>query len=192
MININLLSGPGAGKSTTAAGLFYEMKKRNLNVEYEQEYPKELVYGKDYTRLSDQLLIVAEQHHRMRRLEGDVDYVIHDGPFLLSLVYYREDEHLSKKKFSTLVLDLHKSYKSINIFLERNNDLTFQSLGRVHNEEQSREKDIQILKMLRKNKIKYYCVPISTNVVQDIISTLEKDALCDITRSMKSTKILKP
>ena len=172
MINICLLAGPSTGKSTIAAGLFYEMKKLGLNTEYEQEYPKELVYSKDFTRLSDQLLIVAEQHHRMRCLDDNVDYVIHDGPFILSLVYYREDEHLSKKKFSALVLDLFKSYKSINIFLERDDDMPFQKHGRVHNEVQSREKDTEIKKMLNKNKIKYYSVKVSTHTVQDIIKIL--------------------
>ena len=30
---INIWGGPGVGKSTAAAGLFYEMKKLQLNVE---------------------------------------------------------------------------------------------------------------------------------------------------------------
>jgi len=37
---INLFAGPGAGKSTTAAGLFAEMKRANVDVELVTEYVK--------------------------------------------------------------------------------------------------------------------------------------------------------
>jgi hypothetical protein len=37
---INLFGGPGIGKSTQAAGLYYEMKKLNMNVEMPYEFPK--------------------------------------------------------------------------------------------------------------------------------------------------------
>ncbi len=41
---INLWAGPGAGKSTTAAGLFNLMKIRGYNVELVTEFAKEMVY----------------------------------------------------------------------------------------------------------------------------------------------------
>ena len=43
---INLFGGPGAGKSTTAAGLFYEMKVRDIKCELVTEYAKDMTYEK--------------------------------------------------------------------------------------------------------------------------------------------------
>ena len=39
-MRINLLAGPGAGKSTMAAWLFSELKRRNISVEHVGEYVK--------------------------------------------------------------------------------------------------------------------------------------------------------
>jgi hypothetical protein len=52
---INLWAGPGAGKSTTAAGLFL-MKLTGRRVELVTEYAKEVVYDQDPTRIKNQLL----------------------------------------------------------------------------------------------------------------------------------------
>jgi hypothetical protein len=37
---VNLFGGPGTGKSTTASGVFYHLKRDNRNVELVQEYAK--------------------------------------------------------------------------------------------------------------------------------------------------------
>ena len=57
---INLWSGPGGGKSTTAAGLFNIMKHMRLDVELVTEVAKDRVYAKDFQTLGNQLLITAE------------------------------------------------------------------------------------------------------------------------------------
>jgi len=173
MLNINLFAGPSAGKSTTAAGLFFELKKHNANAEYVQEYAKDLVYAKDYTHLSDQLHVIAEQHHRMFRIGSNVDYLIHDSPFLLGLVYLEDDGHLPKKEFIDLVIKLFKSYKSLNIFLERNEEIPFQTFGRRHDETQSLKKDKEILKMLDEHNIEYFKVKMNNRSINKIIDILK-------------------
>lgn len=84
---INLFAGPGAGKSTTAAGLFFLMKSRGHKVELVTEYAKELTYEKDWGRLGEQLVVTAEQYYRQARLKGQVDWVITDTPILLGAIY---------------------------------------------------------------------------------------------------------
>lgn len=41
---INVLGGPGVGKSTTAAYVFSEMKRMGLSVEYVPEVAKDFVW----------------------------------------------------------------------------------------------------------------------------------------------------
>lgn len=40
---IDLIGGPGSGKSTTAAGLFYKLKKLGYNCEMSLEFAKDKV-----------------------------------------------------------------------------------------------------------------------------------------------------
>lgn len=81
---INLLSGPGAGKSTTAAGLFYQMKLKGINVELITEYAKDMTWEERYNTLSNQLYIFAKQYSRQLRVKNKVDYIVTDSPLLLS------------------------------------------------------------------------------------------------------------
>lgn len=41
---INFIGGPGVGKSTTALGVAYNLKKRRLNIEYVAEYAKDVTW----------------------------------------------------------------------------------------------------------------------------------------------------
>ena len=52
---INLVGGPGCGKSTTAAGLFYELKRRDYSVELVTEYAKSRVWEDSLRTLNDQI-----------------------------------------------------------------------------------------------------------------------------------------
>ncbi|TYO65512.1 hypothetical protein FXV83_16395 [Bradyrhizobium hipponense] len=57
---INLIGGPGSGKSTTAAGLFFLMKLAGLKAELVVEYAKELSYDENWSTLKNQLHVLAE------------------------------------------------------------------------------------------------------------------------------------
>lgn len=174
MTNINLFGGPGTGKSTTAAGLFHNMKSKDYRAEYIQEYAKELTFGKDYTKLSDQLLILGEQHHRMFRLKDQVDYLIHDSPFVMGLTYLKKDEHLPKKQYAKLITKMFKSYDNINIFLERNIEAHgYQEYGRSQSLEESIQKDKEIKAMLDKNGIEYYTVRMGKKSLKKILNIVK-------------------
>lgn len=167
MVNINLFGGPGSGKSTSAFDLFPKMKKHGYKCEFVPEYAKELTYGKDFTKLSDQLLILGEQHHRLFRLKDEVDMVIHDSPFIMGLVYLQDDPHLPKKEYRKLITKMFKSYKNFNIFIERD-DNTYQSYGRNQTLEECKQKDKEILDLLDEEGIKYTTIKMSSTIADDI------------------------
>ena len=88
---INLYGGPGSGKSTTAAGLYYRMKMAHHNVELVTEYAKDLVYADRLEGMLDQQeYIFAKQNNRLHRLRNKTDWVVTDSPILLSTVYVNE------------------------------------------------------------------------------------------------------
>lgn len=134
---INVWGGPGSGKSTTAAGLFSMMKMRGHKVELVTEFAKDLTYKKDFITLSNQLAVLGEQDHRLRRLDGHVDYVITDSPLLLSIVYAQGI--YSEQWFKRAVWGAFCTYDNVNFLLKRVKP--YAEYGRNQNEDQAKEID---------------------------------------------------
>lgn len=84
---VNLYGGPGTGKSTTAAGLFYKLKEAGINSEYIQEYAKDKTWQADYFTLECQPYITSKQLYRLHRVLDKVDVVVTDSPLIQGLVY---------------------------------------------------------------------------------------------------------
>jgi GTPase SAR1 family protein len=124
-----MFGGSGCGKSTTAAGLFHEMKKRNYKVELIPEWIKgEGVWENRTNLFGDQDYIFAHQHRTQRRLIGhDIEYAITDSPILLSLFYMPDD---FPRSFEPFVRDVFDSYDNLNIFIDRNPELIYTQTGR--------------------------------------------------------------
>ena len=151
---INIFSGPGSGKSTTAALLFSKLKRLDKKVEYVSEFAKDLTYEKSYKTLEDYLYILAQQHHMLYRLKDEVDYVICDGSFLMGYVYHKKSSIYDEKLFKQLIIDIFYKYDNINFFLNREN-ITYQNYGRTQTLEDALALDNKILDMLKKEKIEY-------------------------------------
>lgn len=144
---INIYGGPGAGKSTAAAGVFYELKKLGYNCGLVTEMATELVYDEAYNIINDQLYLFAEQWHRTFRMLGKVDFIVTDSPFLLNIVYNKvNDEDFNRFIFSRI----HK-LDSLDFFINRSD--TFSNVGRIHNLEQSKEIDKVIKNLAKENGI---------------------------------------
>ncbi len=135
---ISLFAGPGAGKSTTAAAVFNLMKRERFNVELVTEVAKDMTYDKAFKHLSNQTLILAKQEHRLRRLRGEVEYVITDSPFPLGLVYAEQPD-----RYRHLIDALWDDYDNYPFHLVRTNR-KFMQAGRNETEEQARDLDASI------------------------------------------------
>lgn len=165
---INLFAGPGAGKSTTAAGLFHLMKIAQMNVELVTEYAKEMTWEKRHNILTDQLYILAKQHRRVRRLRDEVDWVVTDSPFLLS-IYYRNHDY--SETLDRLVLELWKQYENVNFFLERVK--AYVPIGRSQTEEEARKIDAGTRAMLTRLEIPFETVTADNDAAQRIFSRIQ-------------------
>jgi N12 class adenine-specific DNA methylase len=174
-IVINAYGGPGAGKSTACMDICSELKKRGFNAEYVQEYAKELVYDKNFEMLNgtahNQFLILKEQTVRVDRLYGNVDFIVTDSPILLNTVYNQE----LTPRFSKIVNELYNQYNNFSFFIERDAS-HFQEEGRIHNLEQSIEKDNEIKQLLEGNSIYYgkYNHDTIQKVVSNAVKTFER------------------
>lgn len=146
MIVINIFGGPGAGKSTNAAGLFSLMKRNYFNCELVQEYAKDLTYDRNWEALKQQNHVLDEQDRRLRRLVGQVDFAITDGALLNSIIYRDKDYHLQPDHFKETVLAYHKKYNNINFYLQRTKK--YVPIGRSQTEGEALELDDKVFAML--------------------------------------------
>ena len=116
------------------------MKSAGLKVELVTEYAKDLVYERNFTTLSDQLLVLAEQSHRLQRLVGAVDFAITDSPLLLGLVY-AEGRWLTPWMEETIT-GVFEMYDNTNFFVTRVKP--YQTFGRREDEASARAVDTKI------------------------------------------------
>jgi nicotinamide riboside kinase len=167
---INVIAGPGAGKSTLASGLYHEAKRRGWNVELVTEVAKDLVWEGRHCALGNQAYVFGRQIQRIDRLKGQVDYVITDSPVLLSAIYAPEDYPAEWEK---VVVELWKRYDNSVAFLGRGP--WFDDRGRVHSLQDSLEIDRRIAVLLAKHNITYtqvdYGYQSPGEVLDDILSS---------------------
>jgi len=140
---VNLWAGPGTGKSTVAAGLFYTMKTRGENVELIREYAKELCW--------EGLLGVAEQHdlylvqeRRTYSLNDKVSFAITDSPLRLGPCIYSRDAQLGSLLDRAATGIEAQFGRVVNILLSRTSDHPFNPAGREQDEDAARAIDQRI------------------------------------------------
>jgi len=142
---VNLFAGPGTGKSTTCAGIFFDLKNLQINCEIAAEYAKDLVWEKRRFTFEDQIYLFAKQYHRIFRLLGQVDVIVTDCPILLSPVYDQE----RRPTFEKLVVEEHDKMWTYNVFLKRKKP--YHPVGRINTEKEAQEIDMQVIDVLDRN-----------------------------------------
>ena len=159
---VNLYSGPNGGKSTAMSGVYNKLKKLDVNCEMGHEFAKEKIWDESYAVLRDQIYVFAKQLHSLRRLDGKVTVVVTDSPLLLSLVYGKGEP----PSFSSMVIEVNKQFRSLDFFLRRPNN--FNQSGRIHNLEQSKEIDNQIMMVLNEQSVQYEAID-ADELAEDVI-----------------------
>ena len=144
---IDLYGEPCAGKSTLAAGLFYRMKRQYMSVELVTEYAKDLIYEGHESGSMDQIEVFAEQHRRVARLIGKVDYVITDSPLRLSAYYAGETN------FRKVILDKAAGFDTLNFYVNRNHP--YDQNGRTQDETGAAKVKLELREFLKENNIWY-------------------------------------
>lgn len=150
MLVVNLFAGPGAGKSTTAAGVFSLLKMHDINAELLTEFAKDLTWENRTVALENQYYVWGKQYHRLHRLIDKVDVVVTDSPLMLSCIYGGPN---ISSHFFTLVNTVSKELESINFFINRKKK--YNPAGRNQTEEKAKEKDKQIKQMLGFYNVNY-------------------------------------
>lgn len=162
---ISLVAGPGAGKSTTAAGIFHHMKcDQRYRVELVTEAVKDAVYDDNSGLLADQFLLSATQNHLLHRLIGKVDFVISDACLLNGVVYNRFFN--TPSMLDNVLVDLFQEYDNTVIMLPRK--AKYEDYGRMQTEDQAKELDDLFIQVLTELNIPFYNLSQSGISTQDL------------------------
>ncbi len=167
---VNLFAGPGAGKSTLAAGIYAELKARHINCELVTEFAKELVWKEDFKQFENQFYLFGEQHNRIHKLLGKVDIIVTDYPLPLLMLYHNSP---FKVQFFTLLMAIFDSWKSHNYFVERAN--TYSNIGRMHSEDQAKDLDYLVLSLLHHYNLPYESIPGDIKIIPELCDKLLKN-----------------
>lgn len=179
-IILNLYGGPGASKSTTAAGVFHKLKLLGYNCELVTEFAKHVVWRENFTTLKNQLYIYAKQHDRIFHLKDKVEVIITDSPTIMGLVY--TDFTKISPSFEQLALDEFNREDCINmnIFIERVK--LYNPKGRTQTEEEAKLKDQDILNLLHRLDIPYEKIDGNENAVDVIVTKI----LAELSKNSKN------
>lgn len=167
MIVVNLFAGPGAGKSTTAAGIFHHLKMAGINCEIVTEYAKDLTWEERHGTLKNQVYVFGKQVQRLHRLVGKVDLVVTDSPILLPLMYCPPEY---PKSFAPFVKEVWDQFENRSYFLDRVK--VYNPAGRNQTETEARKIDRDVISLLEGEGVDYTRVTGDYGAVAKILEDL--------------------
>ena len=183
-IILNILGGPGIGKSTVAAGVFYKLKVKGVNVEYIPEYAKDLYWTED-NKIKNQLYVTVKQYMRqMIPVAGKVDIAVTDTSILMGTIYKGFG---CTSLFEPYIVEIFNEFNSYNILLERNLDLVaYDESGRYQDLTKALEADADIKNVLDRNSIIYHTVKMegesTVDRIVDMVQTYKQAELDELNR----------
>jgi hypothetical protein len=173
MLVINLFGEPGAGKSASAAGAYYEFSVNGFKAEvvpevakgYAWETPKDSL-GKslEHPVFKQQIFLLGEQNRMLERVNGKREIAIMECPLLMGAIYKLENYFTN---FEPLVLEQYNMYNNVNILLERTH--AFDPEGRVHDENQSKDVKYKLIKFLKDNNLPFVTMKTHPDINKQIV-----------------------
>lgn len=157
---VNLFGGPGCGKSTTAAGVFHELKKLDINCELVTEFAKDKAWEKNKKVFEAQIYLLGEQYWRLYRCVGEVDVIITDSPILLSAVY--NDFYCGLQHLNPAVYELFAKFNNMNFRIKRSKP--YNQSGRNESASCAIEIDHRVDRCLKENNIDFIALDCSNAV----------------------------
>lgn len=150
---VNLIMGPGAGKSTVSTGVFSKLKRAGVNAEYVSEFAKDKTWeSEDHLALQCQPYITGKQFFRQFRVDGQVDVAVTDTSLLLALVY---ETFGSTPSYQKAVVEQYNLFRNLPILLTRNPDRPYNPRGRRQTKEQAEALDKKIVETIDGLQIPY-------------------------------------
>lgn len=148
---VNLISGPGAGKTILAGELFASIKREWITCDVSWEYIKRKLREKAMKVVQSQIYIFGKQQFQLFTMKDEVEVIVTDAPLLLNCIY----DQSNCPELKALVLKEYGKYNNLLYFIERDPTVEYETEGRYQDLEGAKEIDAKIKKFLAENSIPY-------------------------------------
>ena len=155
---INVYGGPGAGKSTSAAYLYYLLKVAGKNVELVREYVKDWAWEGRKFGAYDEIYFLGKQVRHESMLFGKVDWIVTDAPVYMTAYY--ASIYCSPTLAKGVMGETQAFYQQVeedghqHLHIMLNRIRPYQQEGRYQNESQAHAVDDGVGEMLRSLGVK--------------------------------------
>lgn len=175
---INLYGGPGAGKSTSAAYLYYLLKCQGANVELVREYVKNWAWEGRKFGVYDELYFLGKQVRHESMLFGKVDYIVTDAPVYMTAYYaklycsagFADGVEKATTAFYKQAQD--DGHRHTHVYLKRHKP--YKAEGRYQNEDEAKAVDEGVLKMLERLDVPIIGSTPEESDLQEVLHLIQK------------------
>ncbi len=153
---INIIGGPGCGKSMFSAAIVLFLHLHGKTVETIPDHAKALVWQRNYEVLKNQYFIAQRQFEMLNLLDGQVQFLMTESALPQSLYYNEtyEPNICDVAKTRSQILEWHRLHDNINILVERG-DKRYVRAGRFQEEEQACAIDRGLRELMDREGIPY-------------------------------------
>jgi len=154
---INVYGGPGVGKSTSAAYLYYLLKAAGANTEMVREYVKGWAWENRAFSAYDEIYFLGKQVRHESMLFGKVDWIVTDAPVYMTAYYaslYCSPQlahGISQAAQAFYKQAEEDGHQHLHLMLTRTK--AYQADGRYQTEDQALSIDNGVREMLSKFKV---------------------------------------
>lgn len=177
-IVVNLIGGPGLGKTILAAEIFACLKRLGLTCSIAPEYIKTKLAEQALKEIRCQLKLFAEQHFILFCLQGEVEVIVTDAPLLLFPSYDKTNCPYLKG----LVFCEYNKFDNLLYLIERDLNVPYETAGRYQDLDGAKAVDADIKTFLSENNVTYKTV---TGIGADSLGTIVQDIKDMLTRDIK-------
>ena len=175
-IIVNLISGPGTGKSILTTEIFAQLKRHFIKCEISSEYYKKKLREEAAKVIQNQIYVFGKQQFQLFTLKDKVDVIVTDSPIIFSAIY---NEPQCSELNALILKEFHK-YNNLNYYIERDPSVPYEQEGRYQDEAGAKLVDDKVKIFLDENKIHYKTlVGIGKSsldtVIYDVINKLKEN-----------------
>ena len=168
VIVVNLIGGPGVGKSILTSDVFSALKREFISCDISHEYIKKKLREKALKAVESQIYIFAKQQFQLFSMKDDLDVIVTDSPLLLSAIYDKTNCPFLKG----LVLKEFNKYDNLNYLLLRDKDVPYEQEGRYQDSEGAKKVDNSVADFLMRENIEYKTV---FGIIRSVINSIVKE-----------------
>lgn len=172
-IIVNILGGPGVGKSILTSDIFAELKRRFISAEISPEYIKKKLREGALKAVESQIYIFGKQQYQIFSMKDEVDVIVTDSPFIFCSIY----DKTKNKELESLIMTEFNKYDNLNYLILRDKDVPYEQEGRYQDYDGASEVDREMKNFLLKHKIEHKTVygigeDVKKNIINEIVEKL--------------------